>query len=337
MVSVASLARQLGASYSGDGDIELGRIATLQNASEGCLSFLASSQYRRFLAATRASAVILGERDAADCPVAAIVCENPYSAYADAARLFVQQPEWQQGIHPSAIVDPLTSIDSGCLIAANTVIESDVCVGPNTRIGAGCFLGSGVSIGQDCILNPGVTVLTGSIGDRVVIKSGAVIGSDGFGYVQLDDGWKAVPQLGSVIISNDVSIGANTTIDRGAIDPTIIGDGVKIDNQVQIAHNVVIGEHTVIAGCVGISGSAIIGAYCQLAGGVGIVGHLEIADHVTITGMSMVTHSIKRPGIYSSGTPIMPNTLWRKTAVRLKHLDKYFRSIAKVGKVTDTM
>ncbi|MEE9494764.1 MAG: UDP-3-O-(3-hydroxymyristoyl)glucosamine N-acyltransferase [Gammaproteobacteria bacterium] len=337
MVTVASLARQLGANYTGDGNIELASIATLQNAGEGCLSFLASSQYRRYLATTNASAVILGDRDAANCPVTAIVCENPYSAYADAARLFEQQPQWQQGVHPSVIVDPLVGIDSGCSIGANTVIEGDVRIGKNTRLGVGCFIGSGVSIGQNCILNAGVTVLTGAIGDRVVIKSGAVIGSDGFGFVRLDDGWKTVPQLGSVIIGNDVSIGANSTIDRGAIDPTLIGDGVKIDNQVQIAHNVVIGEHTVIAGCVGISGSAIIGAYCQLAGGVGIVGHLEIADHVTITGMSMVTHSIKRAGIYSSGTPIMPNTLWRKTAVRLKHLDKYFRSIAKEGKVKGTM
>jgi UDP-3-O-[3-hydroxymyristoyl] glucosamine N-acyltransferase len=326
--TLSELAARLGVELRGDGDIRVAGVATLQQAGPGDLSFLANVRYRGQLATTRASAVLLAEADAAACPGAALVTENPYLGYARAARLLCPAPVVEAGVHPSAVVSPRAHIDPSARIGALSVIDADTDIGERVDVGARCFIGPGVRLGADTRLLPGVTLLAGTrVGQRVILHSGAVIGGDGFGMAWGGDHWEKVPQLGGVRIGDEVEIGANTTVDRGALGDTVIEDGVKIDNQVQIAHNVFVGAHTAIAGCVGISGSARIGRHCRLAGGVGVVGHLEIADHVQVTGMSMVTRSITQPGTYSAGTPLMENQLWRRNAVGMKRLDGLLKRV----------
>ena len=327
-LTLGELARQLGAELRGDASLRISGVATLQHAGAGELSFLANPRYRRHLATTGAGAVVLAEADAPACPVAALVAANPYACYARAARLLYPEPAPLPGVHPSAVVEGGARIDPSASIGPHAVIEAGADIGPRVRVGPRCVIGAGVRIGADSRLLASVTVLAAArIGERVVLHPGVVIGSDGFGMAWADGRWEQVPQLGSVRIGDDVDIGANTTVDRGALEDTVIEQGVKIDNQVQVAHNVVIGAHTAIAGCVGISGSARIGSHCTLAGGVGIVGHLEICDHVHITGMSMVTRSISQPGTYSAGTPLMPNAQWRRNAVSMKHLEELARRV----------
>jgi len=335
-LTLGQLAQQLGVELRGDPAVRVSGVATLQCAQAGELSFLANPRYRRHLAATRASAVVLAPEDAPHCPVAALVAANPYACYARAARLLYPQATLAPGIHPSAVVDPEARIDASASIAAHCVVEAGAVIGPRVYVGPRCLIGAGVSIDADSRLLAAVTVLAAArIGKRVVLHPGVVIGADGFGMAWEDDHWENVPQLGSVRIADDVDIGANTTVDRGSLDDTVIEAGVKIDNQVQVAHNVVIGAHTAIAGCVGISGSARIGSYCALAGGVGVVGHLEICDHVRVTGMSMVTRSISEPGTYSAGTPLMPNSQWRRNAVAMKRLDALARRVRALEKASE--
>ncbi|MEE9343378.1 MAG: UDP-3-O-(3-hydroxymyristoyl)glucosamine N-acyltransferase [Gammaproteobacteria bacterium] len=336
MITVADLALKLEASFIGDGEVNLSGIASLNNAQEGDLSFLADKQYKNDILTTAASAVLVRKGEAADCPAVAIICADPYAAYIVAARVFYPEDDKKPGVHSTAIIDQSATVHSTAYLAPGVIVEANAHIAENVQIGPGCVIGKDVSIGKDSVLCANCTLSNARIGERANLQPGVVIGSDGFGNVRTEDGWVAIPQIGGVEIGHDVSIGANTTIDRGAIDPTVIGDGVKIDNQVQIAHNVAIGDHTAIAGCVGIAGSARIGANCLLAGGVGVVGHLEIADGVTVTGMTMVTHSIKASGIYSSGTPIMENGLWRKNAVRLKTLDRLARRVEKLEKSDKT-
>jgi len=335
-LTLGQLARQLGAELRGDPELRVSGVATLQRAQAGELSFLANPRYRRHLATTRAGAVVLAQADAAACPVAALVAANPYACYARAARLLYPEPPLLPGIHPSAVVDGAARIDPTASIGPHAVIEAGADIGPRVRVGPRCVIGAGVSIGADSRLLAAVTVLAAArIGRRVILHPGVVIGSDGFGMAWDDGCWERVPQLGSVRIGDDVDIGANTTVDRGALEDTVIGQGVKIDNQVQVAHNVMIGAHTAIAGCVGISGSARIGSHCTLAGGVGVVGHLEICDNVHVTGMSMVTRSISEPGSYSAGTPLMPNAQWRRNAVTMKHLDALARRVRALEKASE--
>lgn len=332
-LTLGQLAQQLGAELRGDPDVGVSGVATLQQAQAGDLSFLANPRYRKHLAQTRASAVVLAPADAPACPVAALVAANPYACYARAARLLYPRALPEPGVHPSAVVDPQANIDTSASIGPHCVVEAGAVIGPRVCIGPRCVIGAGVQIGADSRLLAAVTVLAAArIGERVILHPGVVIGSDGFGMAWADDQWEKVPQLGSVRVGDDVDIGANTTVDRGALGDTLIEEGVKIDNQVQVAHNVVIGAHTAIAGCVGISGSARIGRYCMLAGGVGIVGHLQICDHVQVTGMSMVTRSITEPGSYSAGTPLMANRQWLRNAVAMKHLDALARRVSTLEK-----
>jgi len=332
-LTLAQLAQQLDVELRGDADVSVSTVASLQRAGPGALSFLANRKYRRYLKNTRASAVVLSEQDAQDSPVAVLVSDNPYACYARAARLLYPLDKPGSGIHPSAVVDEAAEIDPSAWIAANSVVAEGAKIGPSVQIGPGCIIGAKVKIGQGSQLVARVTVLAEArIGSRVILHPGVVIGSDGFGLAKVEDRWEKVPQLGSVHIGNDVEIGSNTTVDRGSAEPTIIEDGVKIDNQVQVAHNVFIGAQTAIAACVGISGSARIGRHCTLAGGVGVVGHLEIADRVHVTGMSMVTRSISEPGTYSAGTPLMENRQWRRNAVRMKQLDGLTRRVSSLEK-----
>ena len=335
-LTLGELAQQLGVELRGDPAVRLSGVATLRGARAGELSFLANPRYRKQLATTRASAVVLAQADAPHCPVATLVANNPYACYARAARLLYPQAALTPGIHPTAVVGPQARVDASASIGAHCVVEAGAVIGPRVYLGPRCLIGAGVSIDADSRLLAAVTVLAAArIGRRVVLHPGVVIGSDGFGMAWDDDHWEKVPQLGSVRIADDVDIGANTTVDRGSLDDTVIEAGVKIDNQVQVAHNVVIGAHTAIAGCVGISGSARIGRHCTLAGGVGVVGHLEICDHVQVTGMSMVTRSIRQPGTYSAGTPLMPNAQWRRNAVTMKHLDALARRIRALEKARE--
>ena len=322
------LAGYISADLHGDAECVITGIGTLQAAKSGQLAFLNNPTYRCYLSKTHAAAVVIAPKDLALCQTNALVVDDPYFAYAKLASLFSKKPVATPGIHPSVIIGKSCQIDPSVSIAANVVIGDEVSIGPRTVIGPGCVIGTDCHIGSDCMIDARVVLYDRThMGDRVVIHSGAVIGSDGFGFVNKHDTWHGIPQLGGVCIQSDVQIGANTTIDRGAVDDTIIEEGVKIDNQVQVAHNVQIGEHTAIAACVGIAGSAKIGKYCRIGGGVAINGHVEIVDHTALTGTATVSKSIKIPGVYSSGTGLMPNQEWRKNAVRFRNLDKILRKI----------
>ncbi len=332
-LTLAQLAQALDAELRGDGRTLIEGMATLKDAVPGQLSFLANGRYRRHLAATRASAVILRAAEAGAAPSAVLICDDPYLAYARAARLLHPADTLPRGIHPQAVVDPAAEVDASAWVGPGAVVEARASVGAGVFIGPACVLAAGVSIGAGSRLVARVTVLAGArVGQRALLHPGVVIGSDGFGMARVAQRWEKIPQVGSVSIGDDVEIGANTTVDRGALGDTVIEEGVKIDNQVQVAHNVFIGAHTAIAGCVGISGSTRIGRHCTLAGGVGVVGHLDIADHVHITGMSMVTHSIRAAGTYSAGTPLMENRAWRHNAVRMKQLDRWVRRLDELEK-----
>ncbi len=300
--------------------------AGLEKARPGQISFLANTRYRRLLQGTQASVVILSETMSEHAPCASLVSENPYASWAQALNLLNPAPSFKQGVADSADVHPTAQVDASARIEGLCLIGADVRIGPRCRIGPGCVIESGSCIEADSELVGQVYI--GSrvkLGQRVRIHPGVVIGSDGFGIAMDSGQWQNVPQLGSVVIGDDCEIGANTTIDRGALDDTILGNDVRIDNQVQIAHNVVIGDHTAIAGCVGIAGSTRIGQYCLVAGASGIAGHLDICDHVVITAMSTVLHSIDQPGSYGSGIPARPQRSWQRLLVRLGQLDRWMR------------
>jgi len=333
VISLGDLAGQLEVEFIGDAACNIAAVATLQTAGPGQISFLANSRYRRFLASTQASAVILRPEDCDAYSGNALVSANPYLTYARAATLLNPQASVSAGVHPSAVVESTAMIAPTAAIAANCYIAADVSIGPKAQIGPGCAIGKGVSIGADSRLAANVSIANGvEIGQRALIHSGSVIGSDGFGFAPDQGEWFKVPQLGSVIIGDDVEIGANTTIDRGALEDTVIEEGVKLDNQLQIAHNVRIGAHTAIAGATAIAGSTSIGKRCQIGGAVGIVGHLTIADDVYITAMSLVTGNIKQSGLYSSGTPLAGNREWRKNAARFGQLDDIARRLRALEK-----
>lgn len=325
------LASTIGAELSGDPDCEIRGVATLQNASEGELSFFSNRRYFQHLKVTRASAVILSPDDVNDCPVNSLVCVNPYIAYAKAANMIHPQEQPPGGRHQSAVIDESTVIPSTAFIGANSYIGKDVTIGDGVYIGPGCVLQDNVSVAEKCHLTANITLCRGvTVGSHALFHPGVVIGADGFGIANENGQWLKVPQLGSVRIGEHVELGANTTIDRGALEDTIIEDGVKIDNQVQIGHNVVIGENTAIAGCCGIAGSTRVGKRCMIGGMSAINGHIEICDDVIITGMSGVANSIKKPGMYSSAISITETKLWRKNMVRFKHLDEIARKVTKI-------
>ena len=330
-VTLGQIAARFGLVLRGDPDARIERVASLEDAGPGALSFLADPRHRRHLKATGATAVVLDAASAAQCPAAALVHSNPYATYARIAARLYPEPPAVSGAAPGAHIDSSARVAASASIGPGAVIGPRCAIGERVRIGAGCVLGADVRVGDDCHLHPRVTLEPGTeLGARVQVQSGAVIGSDGFGFARDGAGWTKVPQLGRVRVGADVEIGANTTIDRGAIDDTVIGAGVKLDNQIQIAHNVHIGEHTVVAACSGISGSTRIGARCMIAGKVGIVGHLDICDDVVVTGMSMISHSISSPGVYSGGIPSAPAELWRRLVGRFKRLDALAARVTKL-------
>ncbi len=282
-VSLGELAVRFGCELRGDPDRRVEHVATLVNADERSLAFLANPHYRQQLAATRAAAVVLGGASAAECPTAMLLSENPYATYARIATV----------LHPLpavvSFIGPHSSLAEGATLAADVRLTARVTLGPRVSVGA-----------------------------RSVLQPGVVIGGDGFGFAPEHGAWLKVPQLGTVRIGDDVEIGANTTIDRGAIDDTVIEEGVKLDNLIMIGHNVRIGAHSALAACVAVAGSTTIGKRCMIGGLSGFAGHLTIADDVVITGYSAVTHSIARPGVYSGTLPVEEAHAWRRLVARFK-------------------
>lgn len=320
-LTLGELATKIGASLASNAVVVAGTkiygIAKLESAESGDVSFLANPLYKKYLVTTKASAVILSENDAQACSIPALITKNPRLALAKLLRLCNENNANNvRSIHPSAIIGANVTIGEGVLIGAN------------------CYVGDNCHIGDATILKPNVVLYNDvTIGKRCIIHSGAVIGSDGFGYaLDENNNWFKMPHLGGVTIGDDVEIGSNTTIDRGMIDNTEIGDRVIIDNLVQIAHNVVIGNNTAIAGCVGIAGSTIIGKYCLLGGAACIAGHISITDNVHITATSAVSHSIDKPGVYSSGLPARENSVWRRNVARLLNVDNLAKRVRNLEK-----
>jgi UDP-3-O-[3-hydroxymyristoyl] glucosamine N-acyltransferase len=331
--TLGELAERLGAQLSGDAGRPIDGLATLATAGPRQLTFLANRKYLAQLAQTAAGAVILHPDQAADCPADCLLTPQPYLTYARASRLFAPPSGSAAGVHPAAHVDATARVHPSASVAANAVLEAAVEVGEGAAIGAGCYLGAGSSVGARSRLQPQVVVYHGvQIGADCMIHSHAVLGADGFGFAPGEAGWEKIEQLGGVRIGDRVEIGACTTIDRGALEDTVIEDGVILDNLVQVAHNCRIGQNTAIAGCTGLAGSTIIGQNCTLAGGVGVAGHLEMCDNVHVTAMSMVTKSITRPGSYSSGTPMSATREWKRNAVRFGQLESIARRLASLEK-----
>lgn len=337
--TLAELAKRTGANIHGNADCQITGIASLQEAQSGQITFLANAIYRKFLPSTQASAIILAPADLEFCQTNALIVADPYAAFAKITHCFAPETQLTGSVHPTAIIGKNVTIPASCTIAAQVVIGDNVVLGENTVIGAGSIIGENSQIGANCFLYPRVTIYHSiTIGNRVTLHSGAVVGSDGFGFAfdRQQNSWIKIYHSGSVRIEDDVEIGANTTIDRGVFGNTVIERQAKIDNLVQIAHNVHIGAYTVIAGCVGIAGSARIGKYCRVGGAAAINGHIEIADNITISGMSMVTHSLSEPGsAHSSGTGIMENGLWRRSVIRFQHLDELAKKVKRLEKICD--
>lgn len=335
---LTDIAAQLGGRVLGDGEVRVAQIATLENAQPHHISFLTNSKYRAQLAGTRAGAVILGEADAEATGLPRIISDNPYAYFAKVSALLNPLPEARPGIHPAAIVGAGAKIDATASIAATAVIGENATIGAHSVIGEGCCIGANVVIGSHARLYPHVVIYHGCvIGDNLIAHAGSVIGSDGFGIAMDEGRWINIPQIGRVVIGNDVEIGAGTTIDRGALNDTVIEDGVKMDNQIQVAHNVRIGAHTAIAGCAGIAGSAVIGRYCLIGGGARILGHLQLADHVEIAAHTLVGKSIREAGAYAAIFPLAKQEDWRKNAVHLRHLDELSKRVKALERELETI
>ncbi|CAH1386848.1 UDP-3-O-(3-hydroxymyristoyl)glucosamine N-acyltransferase [Candidatus Nitrotoga sp. M5] len=336
--SLKEIAARFGGQLLGNAEITVNQIATLENAQVGHLTFLASEKYRPLLADTRASAIIVSTADADATQLPRIVSDNPYVYFAKASAFLNPPTAVVPGIHPSAVIEEGAHIDPSASIGPNVVIGADTRIGAGCVIMAGCSIGAGVAIGIDARLYPHVVIYHNCIlGDRLIAHSGAVIGADGFGIAMTENHWLKIPQIGRVVVGDDVEIGANTTIDRGALDDTVIEDGVKLDNQIQIAHNVRVGAHTAIAACVGIAGSAVIGRHCRIGGGTGILGHTQISDNVEISSFTMIGKSIREPGTYTGIFPFNKHDVWRKNAAQLRHLDELAKKIKLLQQEIETL
>lgn len=331
--TAGELAERFGLELRGDATVSVAGVATLTNAGHGQLAFLSNPHYRSQLADSAASIVVL-RADAADAAHGTVlVARDPYTAFARIAALFDPQPSYPIGTHPSAVIDPSARISPDAHVGPFVSIGARSVVEAGASIGPGCAIGEDCTVGEGCELIARATLVTRvTLGRRVRIHPGVVLGADGFGLAMDAGHWIKVPQLGGVRIGDDCEIGANTCIDRGAIEDTELAEDVRLDNLIQIGHNVRIGAHTALAGCSAVAGSAKIGRYCLIGGAVGIAGHIEICDKVTVTAMSLVTHSIHEPGEYSSGTALSDNRTWRRNAARFRQLDTLARRIKALEK-----
>ncbi|AKQ33373.1 UDP-3-O-acylglucosamine N-acyltransferase [Candidatus Coxiella mudrowiae] len=331
------LANAIGATVKGHGDCKIHNIASIVNAQPGEISFLADRKYQKYLTKTKASALLLDKKLAKNCPINALIMPNPKLGFIKLLALLRPEVRPKPGIHPTAVIGENCQIDPIVYVGAYAVIEDEVVIGSRTIIGAGTSIGRGSQLGVDCCLYNRVTLYHHTImGDRNILHSGVVIGADGFGLAQDEQRrWIKIPQVARVVIGDDVEIGANTTIDRGALEDTVIGNGVKLDNLIMIGHNVRIGDHTAIAGCAGIAGSTTIGRHCMIGGGAGLNGHIDICDNVVITGMSMIQKSITKPGVYSSGTGMQPSREWHKSVIRFWQLEELAKRLKRLERLYD--
>jgi UDP-3-O-[3-hydroxymyristoyl] glucosamine N-acyltransferase len=328
-ISLGELAVRFGCELRGDPAVLVDSVASLGQAHDRAIAFLADPRHRPQLRDTRAAAVVLDRDAAALCPVAALVADNPRATYARIAAALHPRERPAPGVHPTAVVAADARVDPSAHVGPLACIGARAVVGPRAVIGPHCIVGEAATVEEEAWLVARVTLGERvCIGARTLIHPGAVIGSDGFGFAEDAGAWVKVPQVGSVRVGCDVEIGANTTIDRGAIGDTLIEEGVKLDNLIQIGHNVRIGAHTAIAGCTGISGSTVIGRRCMIGGAVSIGGWLTICDRVVITGTTMITHSIDRPGVYSSGIPFEEARAWRRLVARFKRLSSLYDRVA---------
>jgi len=317
---LAQIVERFGGEVLGDAQTPVSQVATLESADAQHISFLAHGKYRRQLAQTRAGAVIVGSADRGLTRLPRIVCADPYLYFAKVSQLFNPPPAIRPGVHRSAVVERGTRVPASASIGACSYIGRGVKLGRDVAIGPGCYLGDGVELGAASRLDAHVTIYPGCrLGQRALVHAGAVIGADGFGLALEHGHWSKIPQIGGVVIGDDVEIGANTCIDRGALDDTVVEDGVKLDNLIQIGHNVHIGAHTAIAGCTGIAGSTRIGRYCMIGGAANIVGHLDIADRVVIHAAAVVTKSIRKAGTYG-GHPAEDSRSWAQHMASLRHV-----------------
>lgn len=334
--TLGEIAKHLELELVGDASCVVNGLGTLSNAQPNQIGFLSNPSYIDQLAACQAAAVILSANFADNCPVAALISDSPYVSFAKASALFYEHALSRAGIHPSAIIDDSASVSDSAIIGANVYVGAGAIVGDRTVIEPGCSIGANAKLGQDCHLHSNVTLYHEvQLADRVIIHSGAVIGADGFGFAI--DGATSIKiyQLGSVRIDDDVEIGAGTTVDRGAIEDTVIERGVKIDNQVQIAHNCHIGENSIICGCTALAGSVTLGKNCIMGGASGAVGHITIADGVQVSAMSLVSKSILESGRYSSGTGQMRTSEWKRSIVRFQQLDSIARRLKEIERQSD--
>lgn len=329
---LSELGRLLGAELRGDGDVEIERVAPLNRAGPRDIAYCASFRYRSLIAGSGAGALILNDDDAKGFTGNMLVCADPRAVFARAAALLHPRALGEQGHHHRAVIAPTAQVDPTAYIDACAVVDDGAIIGAHVRIGAGVFIGARTIIGESTWLDPRAVIMHDCVvGRRCHIGPGAVIGGEGFGYVREPDAtWLKVPQLGCVIVGDDVDIGANTTIDRGALGDTVIANGVKLDNLIQIGHNVKIGENTAMAGCVGVAGSAVIGRRCMIAGGAGIVGHITVGDDVEVTAMSFLKGSVEGPGRFSSSLPATSADAWARNVGRLRHLDELARRLRRV-------
>ncbi|HEX7348241.1 MAG TPA: UDP-3-O-(3-hydroxymyristoyl)glucosamine N-acyltransferase [Rhodanobacteraceae bacterium] len=335
---IDEIAARFGLETRGDTLGVITGVAPLAHAGAHDLAFLANPRYSGELAQTHAGVVVLQREHASACPVPALIAPDPYLAYARIAALFEATRVVEPGIAATACVASGAQVDPSASIGPGCVIDAKATIAAGAVLGAHCVIGPDCTVGAQSHLAARVTLVTRvTLGKRVLIHPGAVLGADGFGLARAAEGWVKVPQLGGVRIGDDCEIGANTTIDRGALDDTVLEADVRLDNQIQIAHNVHIGAHTAMAGCAAVAGSARIGCNCLIGGSAGVLGHLEVADGVTITAMSLVTHSIHTAGVYSSGAPLEENRAWRRNAARMRHLDSMARRIAALEKQLATL
>jgi len=331
--SLGELSVQFGLELVGDPSAIVSRVATLSNADAECLSFFANKAYRDQLCNTKAAAVIVHPDEVENCPVNALLAADPYLAYARIADAMYPFPDLTPGIHSSAVISPSAKVAGNAQVSANVVVDDD------SVIDEGAFLGPGVVVGPRCTIGSGSWLLANStlvqdvrMGERCIVHPGAVIGSDGFGNARSAEGWVKVPQLGGVRIGDDVEIGANTTIDRGSLDDTIIENGVRLDNLIQIAHNVIVGEHTAMAAFTGISGSTLIGKRCLFAGRSATVGHVTVCDDVVVGGATMVSKDIREPGFYTANFPAEKDRDWKRKVARFRRLEDLVRRVGKLEK-----
>ncbi len=333
-ISLDELAQRFGLTLVGEGSTRIRGVCSLTPGAADCIGFLNNPALRPQLAATAAAAVIIGARDVAALgSTPGLVAPDPYLAYARIAQLFDPDREFVSGRHPTAVIADDATVGAGCYVGPLAVIEAGACIGSGVYIGPHCHVGRGASIGDACRLTSGVHIgARVRVGARSLFQAGAVVGSRGFGNARGPDGWEEVPQLGSVVIGDDVEVGANTCIDRGTIEDTVIEHGVRLDNLIQIAHNCHIGAHTAVAAGTGIAGSTRIGSRCMIGGACGITGHIEIADDVILLGRTMVTGSIRAKGIYGSGMPMLEAREWRRTVARVRRLGRLEQRLKHVEK-----